>query len=384
MLPIIPLAKNLLRDFSLCDLCLGRIFSKPLKLKSKNNIGKKINKIFKKNGSTNPCFICNNIMSNLTTFSQQVFESTKNYEFNSFSIGIILPHKIIDHDDLIRSRLKFIGTDSIKTVINQEMSRIFTQKTKKSFKKTNSDLIITYNFKNQEIEVKSKALLLFGRYLKKIRGIPQKSLKFKKSSTPPSKQEGSQKDKISSVETILEKYLQEEFSGDSVKFSWVGGEEKESLLVGLGRPFFAKISNPQKRKIKKKNFKHSSGVEVKNLAKIPFFPKNPLKFMTYVEVNITTEQKINSKFLPDLKTLEQKIIHFENETKGNISKNLFHIRYKKKSDYSFILRFGYEGGFPIRNFVSGKKISPNVSSVLNNNCTCINYDINEIQLNPFK
>ena len=45
----------------------------------------------------------------------------------------------------------------------------------------------------------------------------------------------------------MSEYLKQITSGVRVKFSWIGGEDKESLVLGKGRPFFAEIIEPKRR-----------------------------------------------------------------------------------------------------------------------------------------
>ena len=53
-----------------------------------------------------------------------------------------------------------------------------------------------------------------------------------------------------SVEGIISKLFFKKFGGTTAKFTWIGGEDNSSLVLGNGRPFFVKIKNPFKRKIK--------------------------------------------------------------------------------------------------------------------------------------
>ena len=55
----------------------------------------------------------------------------EHYEFDTFTIGAILPPDIYEREDQIRSRLKIRGKVSIKTQILNELRRRFEINTKK-------------------------------------------------------------------------------------------------------------------------------------------------------------------------------------------------------------------------------------------------------------
>ena len=51
---------------------------------------------------------------------------------------------------------------------------------------------------------------------------------------------------FNSVEGMISQYIFEKMGGTVAKFTWIGGEDKSSLVLGNGRPFFVKLQNPHK------------------------------------------------------------------------------------------------------------------------------------------
>jgi Predicted pseudouridylate synthase len=76
-----------------------------------------------------------------------------------------------------------------------------------------------------------------------------------------------------SVEGIISQYIFKKFGGTTTKFTWIGGEDNSSLILGDGRPFFVKLQHPNKRKSKLTSTDLNS-VKLKNLKIIDKFPKN--------------------------------------------------------------------------------------------------------------
>ena len=52
---------------------------------------------------------------------------------------------------------------------------------------------------------------------------------------------------VDSIESKISKFLIQKFDSNQVKINWIGGEDKSSLVLGNGRPFFSKLLNPKKR-----------------------------------------------------------------------------------------------------------------------------------------
>ena len=225
------LVKEISKKYSLCSFCFSRLVSK------------------KSIKSTQKCFICKNIFQQLANISTRIVEGVSSYEFSNFETGIIVKPSVIDRDDYLKSEFQIKGVNSIKASVNHELSKKLTRKIKSELSHKNSDLIITVNFKDDSYEVYSKPLFIYGRYIKKSRILTQKRYNctncFGKG-CHSCNFHGLQN--FNSVDGNITKFLIDKFDCQQVKINWIGGEEKSSLVLGNGRPFFAKIINPKKRK----------------------------------------------------------------------------------------------------------------------------------------
>jgi len=168
---IIPIANQILKKYELCDNCLGRLFSKQLHLSSNKILGKKLKKNL---NHIQKCYICKNLFDNLTHFLKLMLDVSSNYSFSSFSVGAMIKPSIVDRDDFIRSKYKLTGIDSVKTDISKELRKLFYRKTKKTIDFVDPDVTFTVNLKDESCQMRSKSIFLSGRYIKTMRGIPQK------------------------------------------------------------------------------------------------------------------------------------------------------------------------------------------------------------------
>ena len=374
---ITPIANQILKKYDLCDHCLGRLFSKQLHLSSNKLLGRKL----KKNSKSNPrCYICKNLFENLNYFLKLMLDSASSHSYSSFNVGITIKPSIIDRDDVIRSKYKLKGIDGVKTDITKELVKLFSKKTKKKFDYLDSEIVFTVNLKDESCSVRSKSLTLSGRYVKHARDFSQKQ---KSCSNCAGKGcricDFHGISEYDSVEGEISQFLFKKLGGTTAKFTWIGGEDKSSLILGTGRPFFVKIQNPHKRKLRSNSAKLEH-IEISNMKIVSDSPKKPLKFNSLVEAKISTSSKIDSKLLQKLKILPKNPIAVYEKSGKRSEKKILSIKYKKHDDTSFTLFFKFEGGLPVKRFVTGDDVSPGISQTLGMPCKCVEFDFHDVEV----
>ncbi|MGI9566399.1 MAG: tRNA pseudouridine(54/55) synthase Pus10 [Nitrosopumilus sp.] len=374
---IIPIANQILQKHELCNNCLGRLFSKRLHLSSNKQLGKKLkkNSIYVKK-----CYICKNLFDNLDHFLKLMLDSSSAYSFSTFSVGAVLKPSIADRDDYIRSKYQFKGIDSVKTDLTKELGKSFHRKTKKNLDFLDPDLTFTLNIKDESCHLRSKSLIISGRYTKTIRDMPQKQKSCVNCSGKGCRIcQFHGISEFDSVEGFISQFLFKKLGGTTAKFTWVGGEDKSSLVLGAGRPFFAKLKNPIKRDLKLTSVK-SDSIKITNLKIIPESPRKSLKFNSSLKIKISSESEFDSKHLRKLQDLTTfPTIVYEKSGKRS-EKNIFFIKYAKSSKNNITLFIKAEGGLPIKRFVASDEVSPGVSQVLNMPCKCEHFDFLEIEV----
>ena len=371
-------ANQIIKKHYLCDSCLGRLFSKKLKLSSNRLLGKKL----KKNIHTSKkCYICKNLFENLTPYLDLMLESSSNYGFSSFVVGAMVKPSVIDRDDYLRSKYRLRGIDGVKTDLTRELSKQFAKKTKKILDFLNPDVTFTVNFKDKTCQLRSKQISLQGRYNKIQRGFSQKQKSCENCSGKGCRAcDFHGFTESDSVEAKISRFLFGKFGGTIAKFTWIGGDDKSSLVLGKGRPFFVRIQNPQKRKVKLPKILKTGFVIVNNCKIISDIPKKPLTFRSTIEMKIITENEIHSSSLKKLKKhFANPVVIYENSGKRS-EKKIFNVKYKKNSNNKFTLTIIAEGGLPIKRFVIGDNVVPGVSQIIENNCKCDEFDFLEIKM----
>ena len=365
------------KDYPLCDYCLGRLFSKRLSLSSNKLLGKKIHqKLLSKKSMK--CYICKNLLDNIEFSYKKIIESTNDYQFSSFLIGVILKPSIIDRDDFIRSKFKIRGIDSVKSDISRELSKKFSKKTKALLDHQQPELTITINFKKDSIELRSKSIILYGHYTKNSRNLPQKQ-KSCQSCMGRGCLECSYHgiSDFNSVEGRISEFLYDKFCTKQVKITWIGGEDKSSLVTGNGRPFFVQIISPKKRKLHLSKKINLQEVTILGLTQVESMPKESLKFRSKIKLFIKTKNKIQTNTLKKLNDIKKSPVAIYESSKRN-ERSIHSVKYQKTQSNSFTLVIEADGGLPIKKFVDSETVFPNLSDLLETKCSCEEFDFNEI------
>ena len=375
---VLSTSNEIIKKYNLCDYCLGRLFTKQLRLSSNKILGKKL-----KNGreSNHSCYICKNLFDNLDHFLKLMLDSSFDYKFRTFSIGTIIKPSIVDRDDALKSEFKLRGIDGIKSDITKELVKLFSKKTKKITNYIDPDIIFTVNLKEPSCNLRSKPIVISGRYTKSKRGYSQKQKSCDNCSGKGCRTCNFHGiSEFNSVEGVISKLIFKKFGGTTTKFTWIGGEDKSSLVLGSGRPFIVKLLNPLKRKIKLSDYA-SDFISIFNLKIIDDSPKTPLKFSSLATIKISTDSKFDAENLKKLKNLKNSPIIVSEKSGRSYEKKIFDINYKKTSDQIILVKIRVEGGLPIKRFVIGNDVTPNISETIGTHCIPEEFDFLEIIVN---
>ena len=355
------------KEHDLCERCFYRLFSEKLRKKQSKK--------------TTKCYICKNVFSNLEFYVKKMLEISSNYEFSSFVTGAILKPSYVDRDDFLRSKYKLRGIDSLKTELTRAISTKFHKKTKKKIDFQNPHVTFTINFKDNTCEIRSKPVFLFGRYTKTSRDFPQKQKpcdNCKGKGCVTCNKHGISD--FNSVEGKISKFIFDKFGAQQLKITWIGGEDKTSLVSGRGRPIFLKLIDPKKRKTPKIKKASLDGISLSNLKKIDDLPKAPIPFKSKILIQITSEHDFDTKILKNIKSIKKTPILVNEKPRKETSKLVYELSYKKTSPNSFRLIITADGGLPIKKFVEGGSVNPSISEILGINCKCKEFDFHSVEL----
>ncbi|HSA98995.1 MAG TPA: tRNA pseudouridine(54/55) synthase Pus10, partial [Candidatus Nitrosotenuis sp.] len=369
----------ILQEYDLCDVCLGRLFAKKLGLVSNKKLGDKIHRRLKIKSTK--CYVCKNIFDDISSHVAKMLDVSSDHDFATFLVGTKIKPSILDRDDHLRSRFRLRGIDGIKTNITKDLVKQFSRKTKKKAESSEPDLVFMIDFKADSCTIQTKPVFLWGRYTKTERGIPQKQKPcatcLGKGCIDCSYHGISEFD---SVEGLISKYLFEKFGAVQTKITWIGGEDSTSLVLGSGRPFFVKLLHPKKRHLRLPKKIALGKITVQNLKLINKTPTGPIQFASKVNLHITCQNKIEQKDLTRLDSLEKSTIAVYEKSGKRAEKLIQNVQYRVDSENSFYLSMTAGGGLPLKRFVSGDDVFPNISDVLENKCRCETFDFEAVRI----
>ncbi len=321
-------------------------------------------------------------MDSFDSIEDRIMDAVRGYEFKTFLIGATLPTQIYEREDAIRARLKIRGRESVKTQLTRELGMLLARLAGKKVEYMKPDIMISLTIdreNNINVAVKSRPLALVGRYVKKSRGLPQKQDKC-----PGCEGRGCDSCNHSglsgygSVEGVIAKGLMEMTGGQAPKFSWIGSEDQSSLVLGDGRPFYARISNPKKRKLKKRRIK-DGGIQA-TLSVIEDKPELQPRFRVKTKIHATCEKALTGQDMKKLNSLAGSEVSFENRSKM-ATKRIYSVRARRIDGSQLALNMIADGGLMIKQFVGGEEyMKPNISEILGAKCECITFDILGVEL----
>jgi tRNA pseudouridine synthase 10 len=327
--------------------------------------------------SVTECYICRGLWNKMDSIASEVHFSSRMHDFRSFLIGLVLPWQICENEDQIRASCKIRGRESIKTALTRVIRQRFAKLSGKRLETNNPDVVIIItvqdkNYVDLGITVRSRSLTLGGVYVKKSRDVP---LYESRLSIYPKK-------KVSSFEEVLRRELIYATDAESVSFSWMGKEDRDSLVLGGGRPFFATLKNPKRRYLK-----HHLRFQIgKTSVTVNKHPTNiPRQLPTFInKIRAVVASEYNEQFSSsDMRVLNNKgilCVAFANK-KSLAIKLIYSMRARVVNVRKFVLTIVCDGGLPIKRFVDGYgRTSPNVTDLLKKKCKCHIFDVMDLHV----
>lgn len=399
------LQNEIKKRYNLCIYCLYRQFAP-----TRSRPYRKINAA---KNSPNSCYICQGLMSQLDSIIKKIcdYVQAKGYEYESFLLGASLPSALFEREDSIRAKFKLRGKENIKKHFLDELRKKYQKITGKRPEHIAPDITINVVIANRVIEkgndghnmqnndnnndidsrntsqttvfAKSSPIFLSGRYVKTIRGISQKKDKCQKcsgSGCATCKYMGASQS--NSVESIVGDRLLDITKADAAKFSWLGGEDKDSLVLGNGRPFLVQILNPKVRYLEKELIISENGICAVLKQRSPRVSSQlPSHFTTKIEITIHAENDLPDESLAILSNvLENSEVSYKAKSKV-VKKKIYSLKAEKILEKTFVLTMIADGGLFIKQFVGGQDyIEPSISKIIGMKCECVAFDILDINV----
>nr|MDO8090039.1 tRNA pseudouridine(54/55) synthase Pus10 [Candidatus Sigynarchaeota archaeon] len=439
---IIDQAINILKEYKICDNCLGRQFAllgtradnaergRSIKmvltlighslLASDKERGEELLRIVAVNGFFIPaletlrkmgfkpsvegkCEICENIFSKKEEIARKIALELEEYDFNNFLIGSRVPSRIAEKEDVLRSKFKVNTGEALKAEINREIGKVVTALTGKRVEFNRPDILVVLNIEDLSTSIEVNPLYISGRYLKLVRGIPQTKWPCRECRGEGCERcNGTGKMYQESVEEIIAEPALEITEGEETKFHGAGREDIDARMLGNGRQFVLEIKNPKKRridlkelenmintraegKVMVKNLKFSNKEEVRRIKALSQTSSKTYRALVELKDPVPIEKLEFLKTKLTGETIHQRTPARVSHRRANLvrTKKVFKVDYKVLDSNKLELIIECQGGLYIKELVSGDegRTEPSVSSILGTEAKCLELDVIKVDEN---
>ncbi|MGC8614488.1 MAG: tRNA pseudouridine(54/55) synthase Pus10 [Thermoprotei archaeon] len=432
---------GLLKEHSLCDHCLGRMFARygrglkneqrgaaikaTLTMEAHKQIssgGEDTLRILWVNGGYDPalkalifegrevneqpkkCEVCGGMLENMENAVKDALSQLSEIQWNTFLVATVGAEPIMKKEEALAVSNGLEGYESVKWEINREVGKAISLATGKEVQLKNPDVIVEVHPISMTVSLNISPVYVYGRYLKMERGIPQSKWLCsycKGKGCPHCNFTG--KKYPTSVEEEIAAVLVPLAKAEGEKIHAAGREDVDARMLGNGRPFVMELLRPKLREfdlsLAEQAIKDHSGgkVEVKGLKLVGKEVINLVKSeekskKTYEGIIESTEEITDD----DLAVLNSAFngVEITQRTPTRVSrrradlvrkKTIYELRVERIDSKTLTFRVKAEGGTYIKELISGDggRTSPSLSSKIGKSLKCKLLDVIEVE-GPFE
>jgi len=431
---ILNTAFKILKKYSLCDSCLGRQFAllgshmtneergkaiktllfmriirgeeideELVKVLARSNFKPAIDYAIANsiNFSVKRCYLCEGIMDEINTLAMKAITKLREYEFNTFIVGCILPAVILSKEDKLRMEFDLKYAESMKREINREVGKLIQEKLGKKVDFKDPEILVLVDLSKRDIVISPRPLLIYGRYRKLARWISQ-SLWLCKYCRGKGCNECNWKGKKYelSIQELLGSILLKKTKGTKFIIHAAGREDVDVRTLGNGRPFIMEIKDPKvinidlKELEKELNFKLRGLLEVFNLRRARREEVALIKSLSEVRKKVYralvfVKDEIDKEKVRKIEeNLRNRVIRQRTPIRV-LSRRPDKIRLKKVYSIKVIplnkhllkVEIVAQGGLYIKELISGDegRTNPSIAGILGTTARCLRLDVIDVE-----
>jgi tRNA pseudouridine synthase 10 len=321
------------------------------------------------------------MVANTARMAALAVREARRFEFGTFAVGVSLPPGVQEREDELRSDLKLMGRETIKTQSARLVAERVSIALGKKVDRLRPDLVLLADFGEEKVSATSRAVFYYARYTKPPGASQRRELCDVCRGSGCKKCRGSGFSQRLSVEEQVRKRLAAFSGSERMTFTWLGSEDRASRVYPPGRPFVAEIKSPRKAGFPKKFISRFRGGQI-SVSSGRMLPARPLRIPTFkFRTSILGEARTNvdERSLIDLrKTFRNTPVRFDRLNDRPTLKTVYRASAIARGKKLFI-EAELDGGLPVKRFVNGDLVSPSVSEVLKTEVKCRNFDIREVK-----
>ncbi len=337
------------------------------------------------------CTYCCGLFSELGRVAEEVAERLRGYEVKTIQVGCKLSGSIKELEDMLKVE------QSIKHEVRQELSKLISEKLGVRVS-SSPDAVVTVNAEDLSYELRITPLYIYGRYVKRVRNIPQTRWLCSACGGKGCQVCGfSGKKYPTSVEELIAEPCLKITGGKDGILHGAGREDVDARMLGSGRPFILEIREPKVRSVDLKELERAVNDFAKGKVSVKFYalaePKHvselkTSKYRKKYRAVVEFEREVSREELEKaLRELSFRVIdQFTPERVEHRRANI--LRKRRTYELKLLLHRGKkavitveaDSGLYIKELVSGDRgrTRPSLSEILNNPSRVVRLDVIEV------
>ncbi|MFN3804287.1 MAG: tRNA pseudouridine(54/55) synthase Pus10 [Pyrobaculum sp.] len=398
-------ALQILREYPLCDSCLGRLFAQMgygienrergaaiktvlhmqlvSSYKSGVNTLEDLRKLAKTHEPTRrflaklgvvvgkePCYICGGILEDVEKYAEAVVKALEGLEYESFLVGTVAPRQVLEREAEIVKKFMLTTGESIKHEINRRVGREALRLVGSKVDKHRPQVVVNIDIATGAVFVTRNPLLVEGLYLKLSRRM-------------------SQVKKFGEVKTSLFErlqYIREVFGGVDYVIHAAGREDVDVRMLGSGRPVVVEVKQPARYKaavpplvgrdlvfIPKKLTDRAEVRRLKERAKVSIKLYRALVASDRPVGDLSILSTLQGRAVTQLTPRRIK----RRSPKSKRTRMVYEMAWRQITPHVFELYIRCQGGLYVKEFIHGDggRTTPSVAEVLNTYLEVLELDV---------
>lgn len=401
---------SILENEELCDHCLGRQFAKlghGLENYERGAICREIEELDEDSfvrenipedaEMGGECGYCGGVFNNLDRWTQMVKQSFDRYELSTFLIGIRPPANIIEKEEELWEEYGIEWTEPVKT----ELSRLIGKKIEDQmgivvdFERADINAVVDMRKGKERVELQVNSLLIYGRYNKYSREIPQTEWHCRNCRGSGCEEcDWTGKQYQESVQEIIQEPFMRETKAIEAKFHGGGREDVDARCLGK-REFVLELVEPLNRDLDLEGLAEEVN---SSQDKVEIFNTRPAEKDEIAEIKQKHADKTYRAEIELGDDVEEKKLDVLEELVGTVEqftpnrvqhrraektreREVYSVEYSKLEEKILELKVQAEAGTYIKEMISGDEgnTEPSVSGLLETDAECVKLDVIDIE-----
>ena len=405
---ILDKALEVIREYPLCDSCLGRLFAQlghgvenaergsaiktilHMTLVNDYRKGKdvvrdltalaKVHKPTRRflasvgiKVEEESCYICGGLLTEVEKYADAALPLLSEVDFNSFAVGTTIPREVLDRESQVVKKFLITTGESIKHEINRRIGKeLLRHLTGKRVDKLRPNVVVRIDLVTGKASVERNPVLIGGVYLKLSRRV-------------------SQAKKFGDVKTTLTEklaYVKDVFGGGEHVVHVSGREDSDARMLGTGRQLVVEVKQPVKYRGSVPPLRDDDVIFIPgsftNREEVRRLKEKAKTDVKLYRALVLSERELSAEELNKLSELSGKTV--TQLTPRRIKRlsprkkrvrMVYEVAWRLVSPHVFELYVRCQGGLYVKEFIHGDggRTKPSVSEILNTYLEVLELDV---------